>query len=158
MDYDYELHLLTEWDNTVLTFGEINYAAADGDCVYRLIISHDSLVVDTLDYAFKAHMSMGVKSGQITPAVLNVEAYPSPFNPLTTISFELLERSDVDVNIFDLTGRQVWSTSLNDRQQGRHELKWHGRDTWGGGMASGIYIVQIEAGPVSESTKVVMLR
>ena len=158
LDYDYELHLITDVEDQVLSFDEINHSGADGDCVYRLIITHENVVVDTLEYAFKAEMSMGVKSGQITPALFNVEAYPSPFNPLTTISFELLERSDVDVNIFDLSGRLVWSTSLKAPDPGRHELKWNGQDTWGGGMASGLYIVQIDAGRVSESTKVVMLK
>lgn len=158
LDYNYELHLITDVEDQILNFDEINYSGADGDCVYRLIISHENVVIDTLDYAFKAHMSMGVESGQITPAIFNVEAYPSPFNPITIISFELLERSDVDVNIFDLAGRLVWSNNILGPEPGKHELEWNGMNKQGQAVASGIYIVQLNAGHHNASIKVVMLK
>ncbi|NQV42089.1 MAG: T9SS type A sorting domain-containing protein [Candidatus Marinimicrobia bacterium] len=158
LDYSYELLLLNEWENSTLNFDEENHLWVDGDCTYRLLISHEDVVVDTIDYAFKARMTANTNPEITMPAIFNIEAYPSPFNPLTTIAFELLEQGDVDVNIFDLTGRLVWSTTLNTHQPGRHELKWNGQDTWGGGVPSGIYIIQIEAGSVRETTKVVMLK
>jgi hypothetical protein len=158
LDYSYELFLLNEWENARLNFDEENFLWVDGDCTYRLILFHENVAVDSVDYAFKARMTASIDPDNLKPTILNVEAFPSPFNPETTISFDLLEHTDVDINIFDLWGRQVWSTRLNPQPTGRYELKWNGRDNRGGGLASGIYIIQVNAGPVSESTKVVLLR
>ncbi len=158
LDYNYELYLLNEWENARLSFDEENFLWVDGDCTYRLILIHENVAVDSVDYAFKARMTASINPEISTPAIFNLEAYPSPFNPQTTISFELLKQADVDIHIFDLAGRLVWSTTLNTPQVGHHEVKWNGQDSRGGGLASGVYIIQIDAGYAIQSTKVVMLR
>jgi len=158
LDYSYELLLLNQWEDFRLNFDEENFLWVDGDCTYRLILSRENVAVDSIDYTFKAKMTASTEPGEMRPAIFNVEAYPSPFNPLTTITFELLERSDVELNIFDLAGRQVWSTRILSSEPGHHELAWQGQDHRGAGVPSGIYIIQLAAGRFSESIKVVLLK
>ncbi|MCF7825404.1 MAG: T9SS type A sorting domain-containing protein [Candidatus Marinimicrobia bacterium] len=158
LDYSYELFLLHEWEDFALDFDQENYLWVDGDCTYRLILSHENVAVDSIDYAFKARMTASIDPGVVIPAIVNVEAYPSPFNPMTTIAFELLQRADVVVNVFNLAGRRVWSTRILRSEPGHHELEWQGQDQGGVGVPSGIYIIQVETGRFNESIKVVMLK
>ena len=70
--------------------------------------------------------------------------YPNPFNAATTIAYELPSSGRVIIRVYDLTGRLVKVLADLVEPAGRHSIKWDGTDLWGGIVASGIYICQIE--------------
>jgi len=82
-----------------------------------------------------------------------VGCYPNPFNPTTTISFELPVASSVSLTVFDLEGREVVGLADGFRQAGSHQVTFDGS-----GLASGIYIYRLEAGEFSTTGKMVMLK
>lgn len=91
------------------------------------------------------------------PAV--VSAHPNPFNPRTNIRFELDRRTGVRLAIFDLAGRRV-RTLLGGGQlsAGRHDVAWTGDDDRGRSLPSGVYLLRLEAGQRTESSRVTLLR
>jgi gluconolactonase len=79
--------------------------------------------------------------------------YPNPFNPATTITFDLSESQNVKLKIFDILGNET-CTLLNDYlSAGKHTIKFNA-DT----LPSGIYLYQIEAGSFVQSKKMILLR
>ncbi len=64
--------------------------------------------------------------------------YPNPFNPATEIRFALPGRSHIELQAFDLTGRQVAEIATGDYASGWHTMTWNARD-----LASGIYLVRL---------------
>lgn len=64
--------------------------------------------------------------------------YPNPFNPSTTIPFKLLEQSNIQLRIFDVTGRLVRTLVDKTLPAGSHELEFNAD-----GLASGIYIYHL---------------
>jgi len=79
-------------------------------------------------------------------------AVPNPFNPMTTIDFEIKANMHVSAVVIDLRGRTI-ATLLNEEiNAGSHTLRWSGRTDGGAQAASGIYMVQVrtnEGGLVS---------
>ncbi|HEX9973749.1 MAG TPA: FlgD immunoglobulin-like domain containing protein, partial [bacterium] len=71
--------------------------------------------------------------------------YPNPFNLATTITFQLLQPSKIRLSIFDLQGHTVRTLVHGDVSAGYHIIQWDGRDDRGNVMASGVYIMRIEA-------------
>ncbi len=72
--------------------------------------------------------------------------YPNPFNPVTSIVFELENEAPVQLAVFDVAGRLV--RSLIDGQvmgSGRHEKVWDGRDESGRQVAGGVYFYRIRS-------------
>lgn len=107
-------------------------------------------------------IDIGVISGvedspQAARAVL-YDAYPNPFNPATTIVFELTGPSGVGLEIFDVSGRRV-RTLLNGgfHDPGRHEAIWNGRDDRGRLAAAGAYFYRFEAGEYSETRRLMLV-
>ena len=91
--------------------------------------------------------------------VVLLEASPNPFNPRTTITFEMATREVVRLLIFDIRGRLV--TTLLDsvlRPAGRTEIEWSGRDDNGKQVASGAYFYRLEAGEYSETKGMVLIK
>ncbi len=81
------------------------------------------------------------------------DAYPTPFNPTTTIRYQLPEESDVTLRIYNVLGRLV--TTLIDAKQnaGYKSVSWNGND-----CPSGVYFYQLQAGNFSAVKKMILAR
>jgi hypothetical protein len=71
-------------------------------------------------------------------------SYPNPFNPLTTIKFELAGPTAVRLRVYDLQGHLVRRLLEGDVLEGGvHEAEWNGRDGSGGRVAAGVYLYRL---------------
>jgi hypothetical protein len=101
--------------------------------------------------------------GRETPAVPTVSAllqnHPNPFNPTTTITFDVSASGQVRVDIYDVSGRLVRSL-VNDRKDaGRYTVDWNGRDANGSQVHTGVYFYRMTApGYTSPAKKMVLLK
>lgn len=83
---------------------------------------------------------------------------PNPFNPLTTISFDLPGPADVHLRIYDLAGRNV-RTLLNEaKDRGSHQVSWDGCDEEGRALASGTYLYRLVTNGRLVTRKMLLLR
>jgi hypothetical protein len=84
--------------------------------------------------------------------------HPNPFNPTTTVQFELASPARVRVRVYDVQGMLVRTLLDEDRAAGEHAINWDGRDNQGHALASGIYFMHMSAGLYQTTRKVVMLK
>jgi len=92
-------------------------------------------------------------------AVSMAQNHPNPFNPQTTIAFELPKREAVTLSVFDISGRLVRELiTAESHTPGRHEVVWNGRDDVGRQVASGTYFYRLEAGSYSETKRMVLIK
>jgi len=84
--------------------------------------------------------------------------YPNPFNPLTTVAFDLPQTERVDVVIYDVAGRQVRKLVGEPLPAGRHRVKWNGTDDRGQPVGAGVYLYRMTAGVFSDSRRMVLVR
>ena len=86
------------------------------------------------------------------------QSYPNPFNPTTTIEFNLPKRSNVTVKIYNVLGQQVQSLVDQELSVGNYKVTWDG-STFGGGHAStGVYFYRIVTEDFTETKKMVLLK
>ena len=84
--------------------------------------------------------------------------YPNPFNPGTTISYDLPRQAQVTLEVFNVVGRKV-ATLVNGRQEAGHRtVQWDGRDDSGAATASGVYFYRLSAGEFVATAKMVLLK
>lgn len=67
--------------------------------------------------------------------------YPNPFNPETSITFELAESAHVRLLVYDVTGRQVGALLDGSMQAGRHSARFNAST-----LPSGLYVYRLQAG------------
>jgi peptidyl-Asp metalloendopeptidase len=79
------------------------------------------------------------------------ENYPNPFNPSTTIRYEIPEVSRVSLVVYDIMGREVQRLVDGVIEPGYYTATWEGRNKSGSPVASGIYIYRFTALPVSDA-------
>ena len=84
--------------------------------------------------------------------------FPNPFNPSTTISYDLKRTLNVNLSIFDLSGKKI-ITLLNRKQvAGKKSFTWSGLNSQGEQMGSGVYIYSITADKISKSKKMLLIK
>ena len=84
--------------------------------------------------------------------------YPNPFNPTTTIAYELATASPVDLTIFNAAGQLVRVLVESPRSAGPHSVTWDGRDARGRPAASGVYFCRLRVGSFEQTRKMVLLK
>ena len=103
--------------------------------------------------------SVKARPGEQLPAGFTLsQNWPNPFNPDTAIRFELLERAEVRLSVYNLKGQLVNTIASGLYPAGAHQASWNGRDASGRDAAAGIYIYRLEAGKQVWSKKMTLMR
>jgi len=84
--------------------------------------------------------------------------FPNPFNPETSIAFELSKPSQVEVIITNLSGNVVKKIELGNLQTGRHQVKWSGETATGAQATTGVYFYQIQAGKNKQTGRMLLIK
>jgi hypothetical protein len=84
--------------------------------------------------------------------------FPNPFNPQTTITFNLSKAAPVDLAVYNTKGQIVKSLLKEMAKQGDHSVDWNGTDKNGNPVSSGVYFYRLNNGKTSQSRKMVLMR
>ncbi len=101
---------------------------------------------------------VGIGDDKPIPKELAVRAAPNPFNPSTTIHYELPHAGSVTLRIYDASGRRVRTLFAGDRPAGRYQVLWQGRNEAGSRVGSGIYFCRVENNSNAVVHKLVLLK
>ena len=84
--------------------------------------------------------------------------FPNPFNPITTLSYDLPRDSDVRLSIFEMLGNRVATLVSTYQKAGYKNVIWNATDSMGIPVSAGVYLYQIEAGEFVKTRKMVLLK
>lgn len=84
--------------------------------------------------------------------------YPNPFNPSTNIRFELPQQTEVHLSIYNLLGQRIAVLVDESKSAGVYTVQWDGRNNIGKAVASGIYLMRLEAGSEVKIKRMVLLK
>jgi hypothetical protein len=139
----------TSYVFTDLTLGQ-NYVAA----VKALYDEGESDLV-SMSFVYDPTSS---PSGMVpAPTALNGN-YPNPFNPETTISYNLQQETKVKLDIYNAKGQLVRKLVHTTQEAGAHTILWNGKDTHNKPVASGLYFYKLDAGSYQKSRKMILLK
>ena len=100
------------------------------------------------------------ETAMLTPASLTLSpAYPNPFNPEVTLSFQVNEAAEsIQIQIFDIQGQLVDTPVQNAYAAGAYSVTWAGTNQHGEPIPSGIYLVKLSNSHESLFQRVTLLR
>jgi len=94
----------------------------------------------------------------VVKATALIGNYPNPFNPTTTISFQLAGTSQVELSIFNIKGQLV-NTLVNEQMNsGVYNIEWNGKDMAGEAVSSGFYFYKLNTNRYSSTKKMILLK
>jgi hypothetical protein len=116
--------------------------------------------VDLTRYLFQdIGWFIGATDAVHAPAVTRlVGNAPNPFNPMTTLYFDLALAGDVSLGVYDVSGRFVKQLAHGPMTAGSHGLRWDGTDSHGHGVAAGVYVARLVAGGSVDTRRMVVVK
>ena len=158
------------FDLTGIDFGLCDMVLGIGwvndSCVY---VSGCDFVADSVDYTDVFFNSMDdciqscvfISNFEINqlPIAFNLyNNFPNPFNPITTLRYDLQEDVLVNVTIYDMMGRIIKNLVSSQQTAGYKSIKWNATNDAGSPVSAGIYIYMIQAGEFRQVRKMVLLK
>lgn len=121
---------------------------------------------DGVQFYLKGCVIDGVVYGDTTSVILEVndqreksktirllQNYPNPFNPSTVIPFLLTQAGFVSIKIYDISGREIRTLFDGQKEPGNHKLTFDAEQ-----LPSGVYLVRLSSGGISENRKILLVR
>jgi hypothetical protein len=161
---DYQLYYIKR--NDLINQGSIYYTATAKDFDYdgypEILIGMDSYyngMFRIFSRIYKKSSTLDIEESKemIVDYSLS-QAFPNPFNPSTTLKFNLPKEEKVTIKVFNVLGKEI-KTILNEiRNSGETQIAWDGTDNKGNQVASGVYIINMQAGLFNQNKKAVLLK
>jgi hypothetical protein len=106
-----------------------------------------------------SRLGSSAAEARVVPAESSLGAnYPNPFNPDTVVPFALSSGGKARLAVYSLLGQEVAVLVDGVLPAGNHRVAWDGRDALGRSVASGTYILRIEAGRFTAVRKLMLLK
>ena len=139
--------------------------ASEGEIIqFYYTYSYNGLESNTADNPHTYEIG-SCNSGQLTneedlvPVIYSLyQNHPNPFNPVTTLRYDLPENSFVNINIYDLMGRNIRSLVKSQQTVGYRSIQWNATNNLGEPVSAGMYIYMIQAGEFRQARKMVLLK
>jgi hypothetical protein len=96
--------------------------------------------------------------GDTPPTYRLTQNFPNPFNPQTTILFDMPEKGHVTLKIYNVAGQLVRTLVDDVRNAGSYKVDWDGRNNENTGVSSGIYFYKMETRNFRRTRKMILLR
>jgi hypothetical protein len=159
---DWEVVLLDKASRVAINFSEKKqyaFPSGNGKTVreFRVVVGRKDFV-ETND----------LNSEGVPQAFALGQNYPNPFwsgatsrfagNPSTRIDYELPITSYVKISVYNLNGQLVRKLFDGEHSAGRYTVSWDGSNTFGDRMASGVYLVRMEATRFAVVRKIVLAK
>ena len=125
--------------------------ATDGIDTVKVTGDDRVLFINRYDY-------LSTEEGAIPTEFALHENYPNPFNPTTTLRFDLPEMANVTVTIYNMLGQIVRTFNMNDTPAGYHSIKWDATNDYGDPVGAGVYLYQLRANEFVKTKKMVLLK
>jgi hypothetical protein len=98
-------------------------------------------------------------TGVSTPPVYRLaQNFPNPFNPSTSITFDMPEKGLVAIRVYNVAGQLVRTLFEGEKDVGTHVVIWDGRNNVGANVVSGVYFYKMETKGFSKTRKMLLLR
>ena len=107
----------------------------------------------SISYRFRTVQVTGVEEQELPASYALSQNFPNPFNPETNVRFTLPRESRVRIAVFDILGREQTVLVDSDLPAGVYTIHWDAS-----GVASGMYILRMQAGDYVETRRMLLLR
>jgi len=148
-------HIANDWNSNSYLRNHLSYISERKDIWYTTL-GHLYLyqrLFSSSQYVFNPN------NDKVIPQEFNIiQNYPNPFNPKTTIQYNISIASEVNIAIYDLTGKEVMTLVKEYKQAGQYTTNWNGKNNSGQLVSGGVYFYKLQVDDFTQTRKMVLLK
>ncbi len=143
-----KLHVMYFNDNSFGSYAQNNIGDNNGGTISYMAIDVDfSCVIDAVNEVPSVSQSITLNQN-----------FPNPFNPETTISFNVPSEMNAELSVYNIRGQKVKSLFNGRAVQGKNTVVWNGTDETGKNVSSGVYFYKLNADNKTVTQKMVLMK
>ena len=140
-------------DKLVLN-GDFNNSVENHNSGYATLHS----VWPNISFTSDATLAVNDKTNLLPKEFALHDNYPNPFNPNTTIRFDLPKTSDISIIIYNVLGQKIRSLDRPQMNAGYHSIRWDATNDFGSPVSAGVYLYQLQAKGFVKTKKMILLK
>ena len=140
-------------DKLVLN-GDFNNSVENHNSGYATLHS----VWPNISFTSDATLAVNDKSDVLPKEFALHNNYPNPFNPNTTIRFDLPKASDVSIIIYNVLGQKIRTLDKSQMNPGYHSMTWNATNDYGVQVSAGMYFYQLRTSEFVKTKKMILLK
>ena len=84
--------------------------------------------------------------------------FPNPFNPITTLQYDLANDEFVNITIYDMLGNVINNLVQDNQNSGKNSVQWNATNNQGEPVSAGVYLYKIQVGDFVDTKKMILLK
>ncbi len=124
----------------MLSRATVRFSISATDGIDTVKVTGDDRVVYVNRYEYLSTEGKGIPT-----AFALHENYPNPFNPTTTLRFDLPQVSSITLTIYNMLGQKVRTFNMQNTSAGYHSITWDATNDFGQQVGAGVYLYQLQA-------------
>ncbi len=137
----------------ILPRATVNFSVSATDGIDTVKITGDDRVVLVDRYEY-----LSIEMEGILAEFALHENYPNPFNPNTTLRFDLPYLSDITLTIYNTLGQKVKTFNIENKPAGYHSVIWDATNDYGDPVSAGLYLYQLQSKDFVKARKMILLK
>jgi hypothetical protein len=144
--------LLIEFDIVIDAGEHFNWVLTQEDGKDHILDGSGELVIPSAE-------RMILERKEVIPKVFTLhQNFPNPFNPVTSLRYDLPDQSHVTLTVYDMLGKTIIRLVNTTQEAGFKSVQWDATDSMGIPVSAGVYLYQIQAEKYAQTRKMVLLR
>jgi len=120
--------------------------------------NYDLLIVGEPNYYTLYSSSLNLNDSYSNMSIILSHNYPNPFNPSTTLQYNLSHDEFVTITIYDMLGNLINVLFDGNQKSGYKSIEWNATNNQGQPVSAGVYLYSIEAGDFRQTKKMILLK
>ena len=154
MNYDQNFSLtgLNQNQEYILVASHSEYGNVEKEFSMSSMVHVEDIEFDFSEMSFEKDHSQS--PGQFSLS----QNFPNPFNPVTSLSYDLPKDSYVSIIIYDMLGNVINNLVESNQSSGYKTVRWNATNNQGQPVSAGVYLYSIEAGEFRQIKKMILLK
>ena len=120
----------------------------------RVLTTQEILSIYNAGSAGKCKLIAGIEESKEIPSKMELlQSYPNPFNPTTTIRYNIPKAGFVRIAVYDLLGKEIKVLVQENKEPGRYEVVFDASE-----LTSGVYFYSLRAGEYIQNKKMILMK
>jgi len=150
-------------NSAIWSYRTINLDNYIGSSIYLAFRHYDSagcyyIMIDDVKVGTIAPSGIGEETIHVPTATALKANYPNPFNPSTTIAFDMAASGNTTIDIFNVRGQKVKTVANGFFNAGTHRVLWNGDDHNGNSVGSGVYFYRMTTESYTKTQKMLLMK
>ena len=156
-DYRFKVYRKSKKGDNILNFSFVLFHSYGKKSLENMTSEMDKYIL-SIPKLSENDTPKEIKELSVPETFIMSSNYPNPFNPSTKFKVSLPESSNLNIQVYDMSGKLIQTIHSGSIASGTHQFEWNAKNYEGTKVASGVYFLRAESAGIVKMNKIMLVR